>query len=495
MLNKLNIFVSYSSQLYVAILSIAIIPIYAKYLGVEAYGLIGFSLMLQAVALIFDMGLAQTFMRETARTQATKSLQKSALELLHSSEWFFLLFSFVFISTFTLFNEWLSINWLQANELSHSIIQKSLFLIAITACFRWFINFYRSGLFGYGDHIWVNLINIGISSVKYLGVLPCIVIFNFGIIEFFFYQMLVGLLEAILYRFRLYSLANMNFTLTPPRLSLLWNYRHILGPIIFASWVWITMTQLDKLLLSHWLDLENYGYYSLAIAVAGVILLLSAPLNQLLQPQLTILAEAGKRKEMIDLYRLASQILTASFMTMASLVAFFAEPILFFWSGNQNVASLSADTLFWYVLGNAVAALLTLPYMLQFAIGNLRLHTIGNAIFALCWLPAIAWAAYTYGGTGAGIIWLSGNILFLIIWTNIVYKHLFPELYLKWIFKDVIIIAIPILSGAYFLSLSVSIQNFFFLLFVLVISSIILAGTGLFFGKYSRNFFIQLIKS
>jgi O-antigen/teichoic acid export membrane protein len=56
---KRNIIANYTSQLYVTGVGILILPLYIKYMGAEAYGLVGFFTMLQALYdtfhLIFDV--------------------------------------------------------------------------------------------------------------------------------------------------------------------------------------------------------------------------------------------------------------------------------------------------------------------------------------------------------------------------------------------------------------------------------------------------------
>jgi O-antigen/teichoic acid export membrane protein len=48
----------------------AFIPFYIHYLGVEAYGIVGFYTVLQGVLFIADVGLTATLNRELARLSA-----------------------------------------------------------------------------------------------------------------------------------------------------------------------------------------------------------------------------------------------------------------------------------------------------------------------------------------------------------------------------------------------------------------------------------------
>ncbi|MGH9879537.1 MAG: oligosaccharide flippase family protein, partial [Nitrososphaerales archaeon] len=64
---KRNIIANYASQIYVTLIGIVMVPLYVRYMGAEAYGLVGFFAMLQAWFQLLDMGLTPTMARETAR--------------------------------------------------------------------------------------------------------------------------------------------------------------------------------------------------------------------------------------------------------------------------------------------------------------------------------------------------------------------------------------------------------------------------------------------
>jgi hypothetical protein len=49
---KKNIAANYASQFYVTLIGIVMMPLHIKYMGADAYGLVGFFAMLQACFLI-----------------------------------------------------------------------------------------------------------------------------------------------------------------------------------------------------------------------------------------------------------------------------------------------------------------------------------------------------------------------------------------------------------------------------------------------------------
>lgn len=444
--------IGYTAQLYTAILGIVFVPLYLHYLGIEAFGLIGFSLMLQGIIQLLDMGLGQTLMRETSRSRVDTSLQAATYGLLLTGERLFLILglTLTLISLMTL--PWIISHWLKVENLPESIISSSVLLAIGLAGLRLYSNFYRSGLLGYGLQEWTNVIGACFATLRYLGSIPILAYTHFGIVGLFTFQLIISIIELLVYRWRLSHLSRPKAQNLPNTLTLLRQHYRILGSLAVVSWLWTAMTQLDKVLLSHWLALGDYGLFSLAITAAGVISLISAPIGQLLQPRFNILAASNNRPVLLNLYSYTTQRLTFFFIGTGSVLAFFAEPILTLWTGNVLHAKQVAPIFFWYVLGNATSALLVLPFMLQYAMGNLRLHLIGNLIFAALWLPALVWAGYSMGGIGTGITWFIGNTLFLLGWTSYTHASLFPELPKAWILKNIAGIAIPTIAITYALS-------------------------------------------
>ena len=67
---KLNILANFAGKGWNALMLVALVPLYIRVLGIEAYGLIGFFTTLQAVFALLDLGLSTTLNRETARLSA-----------------------------------------------------------------------------------------------------------------------------------------------------------------------------------------------------------------------------------------------------------------------------------------------------------------------------------------------------------------------------------------------------------------------------------------
>ena len=128
------------------------------------------------------------------------------------------------------------------------------------------------------------------------------------------------------------------------------------------------------------------------------------------------------------------------------VLAFFAEPVLWAWTGNAEIARRAAPVLMLYSLGNGILALTAFPYYLQFAKGDMKLHLTGNALFVVIFIPLLLWSTEKYGMVGAGYAWVIANLIPFMFWLPIVHARFVKGLHTRWLLRDVIpILILPIL--------------------------------------------------
>src|SRR5688500_15054479 len=68
---KRNIAANMVGRIWSAVLTMLLVPVYIYFVGIEAYGLIGFYTMLLASLALLDLGLSTTVNRELAISRAT----------------------------------------------------------------------------------------------------------------------------------------------------------------------------------------------------------------------------------------------------------------------------------------------------------------------------------------------------------------------------------------------------------------------------------------
>jgi len=458
---KKNILANYISQIYVTLIGIVIVPLYIKYMGAEAYGLVGFFAMLQAWFMILDMGLTPMMARETARFRGGATDALSYRRLVRALEGIFIIVALVGGGAMFAASTYIAHDWLKASYLPINEVQTAIELMALIVALRWMCGLYRGAISGSEKLVWLSGYNIFIATLRFVGVLAVLHFIGTTPTLFFSYQVGVAIVELIILLFKAYSL----FPTIAKGKRIAWSW----GPlkpvlkfslsIAFTSSVWILVTQSDKLVLSKILPLAEYGYFTLAVLVASGVMMISSPISGAIIPRLVKLEAEGKNGDLICLYRQATQLVAVIAGATSITVTFCAEPLLWAWTGDKILAFHASPILILYSLGYGILAVSAFPGYLQYAKGDLRLHLIGNMLFVVFLIPSVIWAASQYGGVGAGYGWLVINLIYFIAWVPLVHHRFEKGLNIKWFSFDVLAIYLSVSVVSYGLFMIMPITN------------------------------------
>lgn len=436
---KRKLFASYVSQIYTTLIGIVIVPVYIKYMGAEAYGLIGFYAMLQAWFQLLDMGLAPTISRETARFSGGAIDALTLRRLLRALEGIFYAVGIGGAIALALSSNVIATSWLKVEQLPLAQVRVSIELMACIIGLRWIAGLYRGAIGGFEQQVWLGKLNVATATARFVAVILIFEMLGTSPLHFFAYQLLVGFVETGVLVSKTYRLLpaiplgdRIPWSLKPLRSVMKFSLS-----IAFTSSVWVFVTQTDKLVLSKMLSLSTYAYFTLAVLLASGVSIMSGPISSALLPRLSRLNAEGDEDGLLILYRQATQLVVVIVAPIALMLACFAEPLLLAWTGSAETTRLSAPILRLYALGNGVLALGAFPYYLQFAKGNLRLHMLGNLLFIVLLIPSIVISTYWYGALGAGWAWLGANTTYFIVWVPLVHRKLAPGLHWDWISKDI----------------------------------------------------------
>ena len=441
---KKNTIANYVGQGYTALVGIAVMPLYLKYLGAEAFGLVGFFVLLQAWLNLLDLGLSPTLARQVAVARNVENGLQEFGKLLRSFEMIFVLLALAVGTGVFVSSNWIATQWIDSRLIPLGTIAFCIALMGISAALRLFAALYRSGLTGLEDQVWLNAANISIVSARFIGALLLMRFVSTDIRLFFEYQIAIGVLEILLLAARFYSRLSIN----PLRLALRidWPGMRAIAPfasgIAYTSAIWILVSQVDKLILSGVLPLSEFGYFSIVSLIASGVLVTTAPITQAILPRMTGLYAQGRQEEMLQIYRNASQLVAVIAFSIALIVGVFAEALIFAWTGDKVAAEWGRNVLLWFALGNGVLALSAFQYYLQNVFGQMRLHVIGSTVAAILQVPVIYYAATRFGAAGAGIAWFGIRTVWFFCWTPIVHGRLVPGLHSKWLRKDVLPVAL-----------------------------------------------------
>lgn len=457
---KKNTIANYLGQFYTMFIGIFMLPFYLKYLGAEAYGLVGFFTMLTSIMMLLDMGFSSALTRETAKLKDKINGLLQIKETLRSVESMISILSLVIFVGVFFSSAWIVAYWLQVHELSFEVVENCIKLMGFMIALRWYVSLYNGMVLGLEQQVWLNVYKVIIATLKFGGGLILILFISDDIFYFFIYQAFVAVIELVVLNLKVYGdLPKTKFLL--PSLKSIKHIAPFALSLAYTSGVWIVYTQLDKLLLSHYIPLEKYGYFALVVTVSTAIMQFSAPLSQAILPRMTSLLSNGKEKEMLFLYRKGTQFVSIVIFSVVGMVAFYSYELLYSWSGNVEAARWAAPVLFWYAIGNGFLAILAFQFYLQFAHGNLKYHIKFNTYFPIVVLPIVFYTVSNYGAMGAAITWAVVQVVVFLIWPPYVHSKFAKGIHKDWMMKDIF----PSLLGTVFYLVILKLININFQIF------------------------------
>ena len=436
---RLNVIASYASQLYMAAVGIVLVPVYLRYMGPEAYGLIGFYSMLQGWFMLLDVGLTPTMIRETARFRGGSLDALTLRRFVKTLEGIFYAVAIIAAAAVIAASHFIASDWLKVQKLPLKEVQHVMVIIAFIMAMRWISSLHKGTINGFERLIWLGVFNTVIATLRFVVVIPVFLFFGATPIVYFSFQILVAAIELTF----LLTKSHRLLPKTPQSSAIRWDWTPLKGvlgfslTIAFTSSAWVVVTQTDKLLLSKFLPLSAYGYFTLAVLLASGVTLLSGPISSAVLPRMVKLQAEGDEEGLVRIYRNATQVVAVIAIPASLVLAFFSHQILLAWTNNPTASQAAAPVMTLYALGNGMLALCSFPYFLQFAKGDLKLHLIGSALFVLVLIPSLIWETRHYGMVGAGYAWLCTNALYLVFWVPAIHRRFVKGLHSAWLLNDV----------------------------------------------------------
>lgn len=452
---KVNVLANFISQIYVALIGVAMVPVLLRYMGAEAYGLVGFFAMLQGWFVVLDLGFSAALSREAARRKGLPAEMADLRRLLRAVEKLFLLLTLVCALIALVAAPYVAQQWLRVEHLASADVCTAFVLMTWAALLRWVSGLYRGVITGLDRQVWLGGFSCLIATVRFVAVILLFIWVGVGPVAFFTYQLAVAAAELLVVAVTAYRLlpdAGSHLSAAERLPEPLRELSRFAFSLAFASFVWACATQADKVLLSSILSLSDYGYFSIAVVVAGAVLMMTGPLGIAVLPRLSRLVRDGDTQALVALYRNATQVAAVASAPVVLTFACFPEQLLWAWTGDAATVSQASRVMALYAVGYGFLVLAAMPYFIQHAKGNLRLHVTGNVLFVAVLLPLLWVAVKLFGMPGAGWAWVAVNMLFFVIWVPIVHHRFLPGIHLRWLFSDIAPVVLPTSICAFVLS-------------------------------------------
>lgn len=440
---KFNVLANLLGSAWTALMGLAFIPLYIHLMGVEAYGLVGVFISLQAAFAVLDLGLSQTLSRELARLSGQADSGEKMRDTAKTLELIYWAGAFVVALSIGSSAYYISYHWLNPESLSRESVMHALWVIAGVIGLRWPLTLYSGGLNGLQRQVLLNGFLVFFTTLQSLGALIALLLIKPSIEVYFLWQAFAALLQVVIMRVAFWrAMPKGNGRFSKAILFDIWRFALGMTGISLLATI---LTQLDKVLLSRFLDLKSFGYYVFASTVAAVLFKVIGPFFNAYLPRLTQLATDDGNQQLTDTYRQGCELMALLVVPVTCVLVWCANPILQLWTQNSLLVSSSSLLFSLLIVGNAINGLMTLPYVLQLAYGWTKLAFYQNAIAVTVFVPALLIATHQWGAAGAASVWVVLNGICLIFNVHVMHRRLLPGEKGRWYANAVLL---PVGVGA-----------------------------------------------
>lgn len=444
---KRNLIANYLGSGWSALMGLVFLPVYIRYLGIEAYSLIGVFASLQVWFWLLDMGLSHTLNREMARFTSGVHTPQSIRNLLKTMEIVYLGVAVLLALLVTGFSSWIAADWLKVQTLSTETVTQALSITGVIISFRWMGTLYRSAIIGLQHLVWLNSTDASFSTIRGVGSIAVLAYVSPTIQAFFIFQGTVFAIETAVLAWQIRRC--LPAPPQSPRFSMdalkgIWRFAAGMTTLTLLNTL---LTQVDKLLLSTLLPLEQFGYFTLATTVAGAISLLIGPIVNVATPRFTKLVAAKDEKTLAEQYHKFAQLLTIVIAPASLVLYFFSREIIFLWTRDIATTQAVAPIVSVWVIGTALHGVMHIPYRAQLAYGWTTLSVIVNSIAVVIIVPAFLILIPRYGVMAAAWIWVAVNAGFMLFAISAMHARILKQEKWKWYRADIFG---PLLAGLSF---------------------------------------------
>lgn len=429
-----NLLAGLANSIWSAVAGLAVVPFYLDSLGLEAYGLIGFFVTIQAVLSLLDMGMAPTINREVARCSASGSLSEAG-RLLHTLAVVYWSMAALIAAVMLLLAPVLSEYWLQSKQLSRQTTWHALVLIGLVVACRWPVGLYQGALIGAQKLGIASAINMAMVTASSAGAVAVLKLVSPTIEAFFVWQAVVGLAYAFTMRWAAWRVigdsSNIHFDFGA--LKSVWRFTAGMSGIALTGTI---LTQLDKVILSKTLGLDEFGHYMLATVVVSGLSVIVVPVFNVLYPRMTALVASGEIEALTDLYRASTRAVAAVLFPIAMLLTVFGRDLVQVWTGSAAIASNVAPVISLLVIGSALNGVMYVPYALQLAYGMTWIPLAVNLILMCFLVPLIVFFARAYGAVGGALAWFIMEMAYILFGPWLTHRYLLKGIWPAFFWRD-----------------------------------------------------------
>jgi O-antigen/teichoic acid export membrane protein len=316
---KRNIVANLVGSGWTALAGLVFTPLYIRFLGIEAYGLVGFCLMLQTTLLVMDLGLSTTLNRVLARSSAAPEGMSGSRDFVRTTEAISWGTGICVGAALLLLAPSVARHWIGSTAIPSGEILRTLRIICVNLALQFPLGFYMGGLMGLQKQVQVNIVRVLAATAGAAG--AAFVLWNDSPTPaaFFSCRSCPGRPGRLRgdppvdgspgeggkprFEFGLFRKE--------------WRFAAGMTCISISG---LVLTQMDKVVLSRILSLSSFGHYTLAGVVSTGLYMFIIPVFNAVFPRFSALVAARDEKELRLLYHRGAQFTAVLLLPVASVL-------------------------------------------------------------------------------------------------------------------------------------------------------------------------------
>ena len=423
---------------WAAALSLLAVPIYLRYLGVEAYGIIGLFASFSALVSFLDFGLGATLIRELTRLNGEAKALSRGRDVTRTFEVAYAAIAVLIGCVIAVSASPVAYAWLQVDALDRGVVAQALILAGVALSCQWPTNLYSAGLAGVHRQAQLGVATMVFATLRFALSLAAVAWVP-TLASFFIAQVIAAAFQSLGLRWLLWRAIVLPGHRPAVRGETIRTSLRFAGGMTGIALTSIVLTQADKVILSRALPLPEYGVYVVAGMLATGLYMLISPAFSVIYPRFSALMHQQDGTAVGQLFHVGSQAMAALVMPVAGVVAAFAPEVLYVWTGDALPDGMGAQVLAFLILGNAFNGIMNMPYALQLAAGWTQLALYVNLVAIAVLMPALWWAALHLGAVGAAAVWALLNFCYIVFTPQIMHRRLLPDEKYRWYGVDVLL--------------------------------------------------------
>lgn len=471
-----NLIANYLGQFWTTFIGLIFVPIYIKYLGIEAYGLVGLYTMLQIWFGYLDLGLTPTISREFSKFIAGELNSNTMWNLIYTIELLTIIIASITVLICIAGSGWIAEYWINTSNGINSIgnIKNVLIVIGFVISIKFIEGIYRNALISLQKQITYNVINSAFATLRSVGALFVLSKISNSIFYFFIWQAIISLISMLFFRIYTYSSLPPKTQKLEFSIDVLKKNWKFTGGIILSNFTIILITQTDKIILSKVLSLTELSIYSIATTVSGTIYLVLNPITTAFAPKLTEqLFKVNSNSSLSEIYHKYSQFVSVMCSSVAFVIMINSSVLLEIWLKNDEVVSMVQPLLIPMIVSVLLICFLYPAKDLQYSYGWSSLTFKVNLISLFLVLPALIIVVPKYKILGAIFIHAILHVSYLIFVPLIMHNKILINEKFNWYFYDVILPTLGSIIGAMTMCLLIPDTSNVLLQFIYVAFSLI----------------------